>query len=97
MILLKTLIFAQVICYLVFGSPLYSNNKNRINPMQKIEAETKPKNSMGPLARKLFTGFGKYINYNRGQKQIILLYFARKCPVKRINSAWNLQIQFQFW
>ena len=95
---MKTLIFTQVVCYLVFGSPLYSNNKNRINPMQKIEAsETKPKKSMGPLARKLFTGFGKYINYNRGQKQIILLYFARKCPVKRINSAWNLQIQFQFW
>ena len=89
MILLKTLIFAQVICCLVFGSPLYSNNKNRINPMQKIEAETKPKNSMGPLARKLFTGFGKYISYNRG---FILFHLEIKCPAERINSTWNLQI-----
>ena len=54
--------------------------------MQKIEAETKPKKSMGPLARKLFTGFGKYISYNRG---FILFHLARKCPAERINSTWN--------
>ena len=60
MSLLRTLFFAQLVCYLVFASPIYPKNRRQFQPMQKIEAETKPKSIGSVLARRLFTGFGKH-------------------------------------
>ena len=60
MSLLKTLFLTQVICYLVFASPLYPSKNRRQMQKWRQRPDARLRSSVGPLARKLFTGFGKY-------------------------------------